>query len=334
MSTIRACYWNDLLPSTPARPTILLIGPTGQVGWELSRSLLPLGNVIHAGRQTAGIAGTPTFISLDLANPRPIREVIRQVQPRLIVNAAAYTAVDKAETERDAAMAINGIAPGILAEEARHVQAALVHYSTDYIFDGSGETPWREDDPTGPLNHYGATKLAGEEALRSVDVPHLILRVSWVYGLHGANFVKTMLRLGGQRTELSIVDDQIGAPTSARVIADITAQILAQAGGDWHGFLQQHGGAVHLACQGCTSWHGFAARIFELARQQDMPLAVRSLRPIHTSDYPTPARRPLNSRMNCQRLLQRFGLQAPSWEAALEQSLPLPASLPAVSRAA
>ncbi len=210
-----------------------------------------------------------------------------------------------------------------------------MHYSTDYVFDGSGETPWREDDPTGPLNHYGATKLAGEEAIRAVDVPHLILRVSWVYGLHGANFVKTMLRLGGQRAELSIVDDQIGAPdVGPRRSPTSRPRSSHKACGDWHGFFQQHGGVVHLACQGCTSWHGFASRIFETARQQGLPLAVRSLRPIATSDYPTPARRPLNSRMSCQRLLHRFGLQAPSWETALEHSLPLPTLSPAASKAA
>lgn len=316
--TIDVHYPADLLAdAAPRRPRILLIGVNGQVGYELARSLAPLGELITAGRSGG-------MLSLDLSRLDQIRNVVRQVQPALIVNAAAYTAVDKAESERELAMAINGTAPGVLAEEAGRTSAALVHYSTDYVFNGSGDTPWCEEDPTGPLNHYGMTKLAGEQAIRAADCAHLILRVSWVYGLHGANFVKTMLRLGGQRRELSIVNDQIGAPTSARVIADVTAQILAQARGDWHSFFRQQGGAVHLACQGTTSWHGFAARIFALARQQGTSLAVTSLKPIATSEYPTPARRPLNSRMNCSRLRQRFGLEAPSWETALEQSLPLP----------
>jgi dTDP-4-dehydrorhamnose reductase len=322
--TIRVFDSTAVAPDNPARPKILLIGPSGQVGWELSRSLAPLGEVIHAGRQPGGAIAAQRFEFLELAHPRQIRDVVRGVQPQLIVNAAAYTAVDKAEAQRELAMAINGVAPRILAEEARRAQAALVHYSTDYIFDGSGDIPWQEDDPAAPLNHYGATKLAGEEAIRAVGVPHLILRVSWVYGLHGANFVKTMLRLGEQRTELSIVDDQIGAPTSARVIADCTARILALGCNDWPGFFQQHGGLLHLACQGCTSWFGFAQRIFELARRRGAALAVKSQRPIPTSAYPTPARRPHNSRLNCQRLSQHFGLQPPTWEAALEHSLPLP----------
>jgi len=329
METFRAHYCPELVAAAPrCRPTILFVGLTGQVGWELARSLQPLGDVVRAGRSQAPLV-------LDLERPEQIRDVVRHVQPQLIVNAAAYTAVDKAETERERALAANGVAPGVLAEEARRVQAALVHYSTDYDIDGSGETPWCEDDPTGPLNHYGATKLAGEQAIRAADVPHLILRTSWVYGLHGANFAKTMLRLGGQRSELSIVDDQIGAPTSARAIADVTAQILAQGLRDWCGFLQQYGGVVHLACQGSTSWHGFARQIFDLARQAGFPLAVSTLKPIPTRDYPTPARRPLNSRMNCSRLWDRFRLQAPAWETALEQSLPLPASVAAAeSRAA
>ncbi len=320
MDTIRAHYCPTLI-SLPARrrPTILLIGPHGQVGFELSRSLAPLGEVVTAGR-------TGAVVSLDLARPAEIRQVVRQVQPALIVNAAAYTAVDKAETERDLAMAINGVAPGVLAEEARRINAALVHYSTDYVFPGDGQQPWCEDDVTGPLNHYGVTKLAGEDAIRAADVAHLILRVSWVYGLHGANFVKTMLRLGAQRPELSIVDDQIGAPTSARVIADVTAQILAQGQADWQCFFEQRGGVVHLACHGYTNWHDFAARIFDLARQRGVPLAVTKLLPLATSQYPTPACRPLNSRMNCSRLSERFGLKAPTWEMALDQSLPVEGS--------
>jgi dTDP-4-dehydrorhamnose reductase len=273
-------------------------------------------------------------LTLDLASPDSIRAAVRRVQPDLIVNAAAYTAVDKAESEPELAMAVNGIAPGVLAEEARRVGAALVHYSTDYVFDGTGETPWCEDDATGPQNTYGRTKLVGEEAIQAAGAPHLILRVSWVYGLHGSNFVKTMLRLGMQRPALSVVDDQWGAPTSARVIADITGQILVQGRGDWPGFLRERGGVVHLVCQGQTNWHRFAQKIFELAGAQGVPLAVKSLSPIPSSQYPTPARRPANSRMSCQRLWERFGLAPPSWQVALEQSFPLPSLPPQVERKA
>lgn len=312
------------------RPRILLTGPTGQVGWELSRSLQPLGEVVAVGRTSPADGDS---LALDLADANQVRCVVRQVRPDLIVNAAAYTAVDKAESEPELAMAINGVAPGILAEEARHIGAALLHYSTDYVFDGTGDRPWREEDPVAPPNTYGATKLAGEQAIVAVDVPHLILRVSWVYGLHGANFVKTMLRLGQERTALSVVEDQWGAPTSARVIADITSQILVQGRSDLPGFLRERGGIVHLVCQGETSWHRFALQIFELSRRQGTPLAVAQVSPIKSSEYPTPARRPSNSRMSCQRLWERFGLVPPLWTKALEQSLPQ-AGRPAVQRSA
>jgi dTDP-4-dehydrorhamnose reductase len=304
------------------RPRILLTGRNGQVGWELSRSLQSLGEVVAVGHRSLPPGEAAANWTIDLSSADSIRHVVRQVQPDLIVNAAAYTAVDKAESERDLATAINGVAPGVLAEEAKRLKAALVHYSTDYVFDGSGQTPWREDDSTGPVNHYGASKLAGEQAIRAVGVPHLILRVSWVYGLHGANFVKTMLRLGQERPALKVVDDQIGAPTSARAIADVTSQILAQGARNFAALLGERGGTVHFACQGATSWHGFATAIFEIARHHGRPLAVTSVTPIPTSDYPTPARRPLNSRMDCTRLAERFGLGAPNWRTALEQSFP------------
>lgn len=324
MPAMHASYPSGLIELAPqCRPKILLLGANGQVGWELCRSLQPLGELIALGRAEC-----------DLAQPRQVRKVVRDIQPQLIVNAAAYTAVDKAEAERDAAIAANAVAPGILAEEADRCDAALVHYSTDYVFDGSGDHSWREEDPTCPLNHYGASKLAGEQAIAAVGVPHLILRTSWVYGLHGANFVKTMLRLGSQRAELSIVDDQSGAPTSARVIADITAQTLAQGRDDWATFFQDHGGIVHLACAGCTNWHAFAERIFAIAQGHGTSLTVRKLRPIPTSEYPTPARRPLNSRLCCDRLFNRFRLQAPSWETALEQSFPTSVSSCTTSKAA
>lgn len=321
---MHACYSPGLIEiAPPDRPRILLLGANGQVGWELCRSLQPLGELMSCGRAQC-----------DLTQPQQIRDLVRNVRPQLIVNAAAYTAVDKAEAERDLASAINSVAPGILAEEADRCRAALVHYSTDYVFDGSGDRPWREDDPTGPPNHYGASKLAGEEAIVATGVPHLILRTSWVYGLYGANFVKTMLRLGAERTELAIVDDQFGAPTSARVIADVTAQILSQGREDWPALFAAKGGIVHLACGGCTNWHVFARRIFAIAQDRGTSLAVRKLKPIPTSEYLTPARRPLNSRLCGRRLRMHFGLQAPHWETALEQSFPTSVSSCIASKAA
>jgi dTDP-4-dehydrorhamnose reductase len=317
-------------PSTPPaqitaanrRPRILLTGRNGQVGWELARSLQPLGDVIAVGHQSLPPSESVAHWTIDLSSPDSIRSVVRQAQPDLIVNAAAYTAVDKAESERERATAINGVAPGVLAEEARRLHAALVHYSTDYVFDGSGDRPWREEDVTGPLNHYGASKLAGEEAIRAVGVSHLILRVSWVYGLHGANFVKTMLRLAQERPELRIVADQIGSPTSARAIADVTSQILSQGARNFAGLFNERGGVVHFACRGETSWHDFAQKIFDIARRHGRQLAVTTLTPIATTDYPTPAKRPLNSRMDCSLLAERFALGAPDWQTALEQSFP------------
>jgi len=292
-------------------PRILLTGPNGQVGWELQRSLASLGEVIAADRQR-----------LDLRNPDQIRKLVREIEPHLIVNAAGYTAVDKAEDEPELAMVINSAAPGVLAEEAKRVGAAIIHYSTDYVFDGSGEQAWREDDETGPLNVYGRSKLAGEQAIRAVGVEHLILRTSWVYGLHGNNFVKTMLRFGAERTALSVVVDQIGAPTSARVLADVTAQILAQARGDVVAMLNERGGTVHLTCGGETSWHGFAEEIFRLARTRGHSLTVQGVTSVTTENYPTRARRPRNSRLDCRRLRERFCLQPPAWEQALEHSFP------------
>ena len=305
-------------PKRIKRPRILLVGSTGQVGAELRSSLQTLGEVVPTVEPA--LANRRGAIVLDLCSPDSIRRVVRDTQPDVIVNAAAYTAVDKAEQDHELAMAINGIAPGVLAEEAKRTQAALVHYSTDYVFDGSGSRPWREDDPTGPISVYGSTKLAGDVAIQSVDVPHLILRVSWVYAPGGSNFIKTMLRLGATRKELAVVDDQVGAPTSARSIADATAQILSQGVDDLTGFFNDRGGVVHCVCEGYTSWYRFAREIFRLAAERRAPLTLRSLRPIPTSDYPTPAARPLNSRMDCNLLEERFGLRLPHWKAALEQS--------------
>jgi dTDP-4-dehydrorhamnose reductase len=300
--------------------TILLVGAHGQVGWELARSLQGLGHLVttdRPGRQTASAHCLP----LDLTSSQAIRDVVRSVRPELIVNAAAYTRVDQAEVESDAATAVNGVAPGVLAEEARRLDSALVHFSTDQVYDGDGTRPFGEDDPTGPLNTYGRTKLAGDDAIRASSAAHLILRTSWVFGTHGSNFVKTILRLAAERELLEVVADQVGAPTSARVIADVTAQILVQAKAGYAGFLAQQGGVVHLTCAGFVSRHELAEEVVRLARRHGCPLMVEDLRPILTSTYPAPARRPLNARLDCSRLAQRFGLTPPDWRIALRQCL-------------
>jgi dTDP-4-dehydrorhamnose reductase len=293
----------------------------GQVGWELRRSLQGLGEVIPVGRTRLPEQSAGERLSVDLANPDSVREVVRAVKPRLIVNAAAYTAVDKAEEQPDLAFAINGAAPGVLAEEAKRLECGLIHYSTDYVFDGGGDVPWQEDDVPSPINTYGQSKLQGEEAIRAADGGHLILRVSWVHGVHGANFVKTMLRLAANRPELSIVNDQVGAPTSARVIAEMTAQILAQLPRSaYHGLIET-GGTCHLACQGVTNWYEYALEIFRQSRELGLSLAVNEVKPIPTTAYPVPAKRPLNSRMNCQKLAERFHLKPPHWKRALAHVL-------------
>lgn len=303
-------------PAGEASPRILLLGGNGQLGWELSRSLLPLGELVISTR-----GGEQGALPLDLADADAIRALVRQVRPQLIVNAAAYTAVDRAEQETAVAHAANAVAPGVLAEEARALGAALVHYSTDYVFDGSGQQPWTERDEVSPLNVYGRSKEAGERAIRAVGVPHLILRTSWVYGVHGNNFVKTMLRLGAERSLLRVVCDQHGAPTSARALADLTAQILAQARGDLAAFCAELGGTFHACCGGETTWHGFATAIFEMARNLGTPLEVRDVQAIRAEEYPTPARRPHNSRLNCQKLQATFGLAAADWRTSLHQCL-------------
>lgn len=301
--------------SEPMR--ILLLGPQGQVGWELRRSLLGLGEVIAVGRNSATPSRVDFPLSMDLTKPDSIRKVVRDVEPQLIVNAAAYTAVDKCEEETEVAMRVNGTAPGVLAEEAKRINCGLVHYSTDYVFDGSGTRPWSEEDVPAPINVYGQSKLAGEDAIRASGVSHLLFRVSWVHGVHGANFVKTMLRLAAERRELSIINDQVGAPTSARVIADLTSQVLAQTHRDLAGDWKERGGTIHLTCQGETNWHEYASEIFRQARERGLSLAIQNVKPIPSSDYPVPATRPLNSRMSCQRFAERFGLTPPTWQTAL-----------------
>ncbi len=284
---------------------ILLTGKNGQVGWELQRSLAPLGQVIALDSA-----------ALDLADADAIRRKVREIQPHIIVNPAAYTAVDKAETEPDLAAAINGIAPGIFAEEAKKLNALFVHYSTDYVFDGSKPGAYVEDDALNPLGVYGKTKLAGEQAIRAVGGNHLILRTSWVYGARGRNFLLTMLRLARERSELRIVDDQIGAPTWCRSLGEVTAQILAQlyAPGASKEELARVSGTYHLTSSGSVSWHGFAAEIIRSAEIQPAPNLVA----IPSHEYPTPAARPMNSVLSNDKLLRTFGLQAGSWQDNLQ----------------
>jgi len=286
---------------------ILLTGANGQVGWELRRTLATLGRVVAVDSK-----------AMDLTDPDAIRRVVADATPRVIVNPAAYTAVDKAESEPDRARAVNAEAPGLLAEAAARSGALLVHYSTDYVFDGRGETPWREDAPTGPLNVYGATKLAGEQAIAASGCRHLIFRTSWVYGARGANFLLTMRRLMRERPELKIVDDQMGAPTWCRSLAEATAQVLAQVTSPARGADKpEPWGVYHMTNGGQTSWYGFARAILDLEGLETPPRLV----PIPSSDYPTPARRPLNSRLDNGKLERVFGLRLPDWQDALKLCL-------------
>ena len=290
---------------------ILLFGKSGQVGWELQRSLAPLGQVIALDYGSAdGLCG-------DFTNRAGLAGTVRRVAPDVIVNAAAYTAVDKAETEPELARRINALAPGVLADEAQELDAWLVHYSSDYVFDGSGEKPWLETDATGPLSVYGKTKLDGELAVARCE-KHLILRTSWVYAARGANFAKTMLRLAQERDQLKVISDQIGAPTGAELLADVTAHAVRT--------LQrrpQLAGVYHLAAGGETSWHTYARFVIEHARQAGRPIRVmpEAVEAIRTSAYPTPARRPLNSRLNTGKLQAAFGLVMPDWQVGVERML-------------
>jgi dTDP-4-dehydrorhamnose reductase len=286
---------------------ILVLGSQGQVGWELARALLPLGKVTALGRQGA-----------DLANPDALRQAVRDCEPDLIVNAAAYTAVDKAETDEAAAIAVNAIAPGILAEEARHGKALLIHYSTDYVFDGQSNQAYVETDLTNPQSAYGRSKLAGEKAVAGAGCDHLILRTSWVYGARGHNFMHTVLRLAQEREHLRIVADQTGAPTWSRWIADATAHVARQAM-DKRAVQAFQSGTYHLACAGATSWHGFASAIIEQHRllYPAVELAVQAIEPIPTAEYPLPAKRPANSRLDCHKLAADYGIAAPDWQQAL-----------------
>lgn len=291
---------------------ILLTGAGGQLGGALRRAFESLGEITALGRDELDLAGS--F--------RTIRNVVLRLRPHLVVNAAAYTAVDAAESEAEEAMAVNAMAPEALATAARDCGGAIVHYSTDYVFDGRKAGPYTEDDEPHPLNRYGASKLAGERAVASSGAPHLILRTNWLYGAAGHNFLNTMLRLGAEREVLRVVCDQVGAPTSVGVVAAVTATILAEADGSRRrsriaAYLAERGGLYHVACRGETSWHGFASAIFEEAGQQGLPLAVTDVRAVASADYPTPAARPLNSRLDVSKLKERFGLETPDWRAAL-----------------
>ncbi|MCA1978459.1 MAG: dTDP-4-dehydrorhamnose reductase [Thiobacillus sp.] len=287
------------------RPRILLTGANGQVGWELRRTLGALGEVAALDSRT-----------MDLVDADAVRATVRAIAPAIIVNPAAYTAVDKAESESDRAHAVNAVAPGVLAEEAARLGALLVHYSTDYVFDGSGARAWREDDATDPLNVYGATKLAGERAIAAAGCRHLIFRTSWVYGARGSNFLLTMRRLMRERPELKIVADQVGAPTWCRDLAEATSQVLAQCTSPACTHDASRLGVFHMTNAGETSWHGFAEAIQALDEFDETVVPAR-LVPIPSSDYPTPARRPLNSRLDNVKLERTFGLRLRDWREAL-----------------
>lgn len=291
---------------------ILLLGPSGQVGWELQRALAPLGELVLAGRQGSG------DWAADLNRPDELLGLVEKAQPDWIVNAAAYTAVDLAEDEPDVAQRVNGQAVGALAQAALAVGASLLHYSSDYVFDGSGSQPWSEDAPTGPLSVYGRSKLAGEELARDSGCRHVILRTSWVYAARGGNFARTMLRLAAQRERLSVVGDQIGAPTGADLIADVSAHVI-RAASDRGDLL----GTYHLAAAGETSWHAYATYVIEWARRHDLPVAVApdGIAEVATSAYPTRAQRPLNSRLSTLKLEHAFGLTLPPWQAGVERML-------------
>ncbi|SAL38919.1 dTDP-4-dehydrorhamnose reductase [Caballeronia turbans] len=292
--------------SAAPQKTVLVTGVNGQVGFELARTLQGLGRIVALERK-----------QFDLSDLDQIRAVIRDVKPALIVNPAAYTAVDQAEQDSAAAMRVNGEAPGVIAEEARKLNAAFVHFSTDYVFDGTKAEAYVETDATNPQNVYGASKLAGEAAIAQVGGAALVLRTSWVYGLRGKNFLLTMLRLAADKPALRIVGDQHGAPTWSKTIATLVAHITAQGvvgGQDWW---KSRAGVYHLCAGGSTSWAGFAQAIFDLAALEKKPV-VES---IPASEYPTPAKRPANSRMSCDKLAQTFGLQVPQWDEALRLCL-------------
>jgi dTDP-4-dehydrorhamnose reductase len=291
---------------------ILLFGRNGQVGWELQRSLAPLGEVVALG------SGSEDGLCGDFMDAEGIARTVRTVRPNAIVNAAAYTAVDKAESEEATAETINARTPGVLAEAAAQCGAWLVHYSTDYVFDGSGERPWREDDPTSPLSAYGRTKLDGEQRIAAASSRFLILRTSWVYGARGGNFAKTMLRLARERDRLTVIDDQFGAPTGADLLADVTGHALRSVLGG-----AGHPGIYHVAAAGETTWNRYARFVLAAAQEAGATLKAgpEHVEPVPTSAFPTPARRPHNSRLDTSRFRAAFGLALPAWQQGVARML-------------
>jgi dTDP-4-dehydrorhamnose reductase len=291
---------------------ILLLGKNGQVGWELQRALAPLGEL------TACDFDTPGVLKADFSKPERLPALIQSVRPDVIVNSAAHTAVDKAESEPEFARTLNATAPGFVAREAAACGALLVHFSTDYVFDGSGDQPRAEDAPTGPLSTYGRTKLEGEELIRASGCSHLILRTSWVYAARGGNFAKTMLRLAAERDELKVIADQFGAPTGAELLADVTAHALRIVRAQ-----PALGGTYHCVAGGETTWHDYARFVIEWARSQGQTLKVApaAVHAVPTSAFPTPAARPLNSRLSTAKLQHAFDLQLPHWRSGVERML-------------
>jgi dTDP-4-dehydrorhamnose reductase len=291
---------------------ILLLGKNGQVGWELQRSLAPLGEL------TALDFDSPPPLTADFSRPETLAATVRAVQPDVIVNAAAHTAVDRCESEPDLAHALNAAAPRVLADEAAALGAWLVHYSTDYVFDGSGSEARREEAPTGPLSVYGRTKLEGEEAIRASGCRHLILRTSWVYAARGGNFAKTMLKLAAERDRLAVIDDQVGAPTGADLLADVTAHALRAARGR-----PALAGTYHVVAAGATSWHGYARHVIEFARALGRPIrvAAEAIDAVPSSAYPTAAARPMNSRLDTTKLRATFDLELPPWRVGVDRML-------------
>jgi dTDP-4-dehydrorhamnose reductase len=302
---------------------ILLLGKNGQVGWELQRALAPLADVValDRGEVEASHNGDSTgdrVLCGDLSRLDELEATVRAVAPDVVVNAAAYTAVDEAEKVEGSAHCVNASAPGILARACKHIGAWLVHYSTDYVFDGRGTRPWKEEDPISPLNVYGRTKFEGEERIRQSDCLHLILRTSWVYAARGTNFVRTMLRLATERDVLRVIDDQFGAPTGAELIADSTAHALRSAFGR-----SEISGTYHVAARGETTWFEYARHVIEGARRRRWPLRVApdAILPVPTDAYPVPARRPENSRLDCTKFERSFRLRLPAWQDGVDRVL-------------
>ncbi|RQN07053.1 dTDP-4-dehydrorhamnose reductase [Pantoea ananatis] len=284
---------------------ILLFGKNGQVGWELQRALLPLGNIIALDRHSETFCG-------DFEDPEGIAETVRQIKPDIIVNATAYTAVDKAETDREIARKVNAVSVATLAQAAKNVNAWLIHYSTDYVFDGSGKERWKESDETSPINYYGKTKLEGERAIINVHDKYIIFRTSWVYASRGKNFPKTMLKLAQEREKLSVIDDQFGAPTSAELIADCTAHSILRAVAQ-----PELAGLYHLVASGETNWHEYASKVIECAKKRGVAIKTKEIEAVPTSAFPTPACRPVNSRLNTGKLCSAFNIHLPHWESGI-----------------